>query len=957
VNQGRPAPHIGDPPKPIVFIYNGWVPEPLLQTKLFIPPLRLNLVPRPLLVERLSQGLAQNNKLTLVCAPAGFGKTTLISDWIQKHSKRDSLEGIEELSAASRDVVPLDIAWLSLDKEDNDPIRFLTYFTAALSQVIPGLDQEISVMLSSSQSAFVEPFISAIINHITAAGLSTSLVLILEDYHFIDSAAVHEGLIFLLEHLPPQMHLVITSRSDPPLLLSRLRARDQMMEIRARDLRFTYKEAAVFLGGTMGLDLSDEIVATLEQRTEGWIAGLQLAAMSLRQQDDPLSFVTTFAGDDRYVADYLMDEVIRQQPASIQDFLLGTSILDSLSAPLCDAVMEVENSRTTLKDLEAYNLFIVPLDNQRRWYRYHYLLADLLRQRLGETVPHSEVELLHQRASRWYEEEQLLVPAVEHALSAGDYQSAVRLIEQGAPRLFLDSRMNTLLKWWKELPQKIILTNPKLCLIYGWAWLSTSHPTESERCLQAIEQELGAKMAVLFDDLEKADQLDPAVMVALVEIAVIRGQLAILKGDIGEALELSRLALPYLDDPNQPFLHNAPEDLRTIVLFTMGLAYKLQGELSKASPALAEAMWLGHDRRNVHLVAVASGNLASVQAMQGHLHQAVHTCHHGLTMLQEMTGRLSPMSGRLHTELGAILYEQNDLEAAYQRLQEGISLAKPWGFMDALLPGYLGLARLRAAEADWVGALAALDELEELGRSHPGAVLPAVESHRARLWVAQGDIAAAGLWVEKSGLHIDAEFHYRQEDEYIILARVRMAQKRWDGATLLIDRLSEIMDSGERRGRLVELFVLKALALDAQDKPDEALEPLARALELAEPQRYVRIFVDEGESMARLLYQAVAHGIRPGYSKELLSAFQFSESAPFHESQHPDPRSGLIEPLSQRELEVLECLNSGLSNREIAQRLTIALTTVKTHTRNIYRKLDVSSRTQAVAKANALGIT
>jgi len=931
------------------------VPETLLQTKLNIPPLRLNLVPRPQLIERLNRGLAQNIKLTLVCAPAGFGKTTLISDWIQNN--RDSLVGDEDRSITSRSVHPVDIAWLSIDKEDNDPIRFLTYLTAALGQVIPDLVKKNQVMLSSSQAASVEPFISAIINDITAADLSSSLVLVLEDYHFIDSPAIHDGLRFLLEHLPPQMHLLMTSRSDPSLLLSRLRARDQMLEIRARDLRFTSQEAAEFLVGTMGLDLTDALVATLEQRTEGWIAGLQLAAISLQQQDDPLRFVTTFAGDDRYVADYLMDEVIRQQPASVQTFLLGTSILDSLSAHLCDAVLEVDNSRATLSELEAHNLFIVPLDNQRRWYRYHHLFADLLRQRLEEMVPRGEVELLHQRASRWYEEEQFLIPSVEHALSAKDYQGAIRLIEQGAQELFSDSRLNTLLRWWKELPKKTVLTKPKLCLIYSWVWLSKSNPNEAESCLQAIEQELGAKMDTLFTDREKADPLDSAAMVALVEIAVIRGQLAIIRGAIEESLELSRLALPYLEKADQPFLYNSPEDLLTVVLFTMGSAYKLQGELSKANSALTEAKRLGHEQGNVHLVAVASGSLASVQIMQGHLRQALHTCHHGLTVLQEMAGRLSPMSGRLHTEMGAILYEQNDLEVALQHLQEGISLAKPWGFVDALLPGYLGLARLRAAGADWKGAFAALDELEELSRGNPGAVIPAVDSNRARLWAEQGNIGAARDWAKKSGLHDGAEFQYLREEENIILARVLMAQKRWDDATILIDRLSEMTDSGERRGRLVELLILKALTLDAQDKQDEALEPIAQALTLAEPQGYVRIFIDAGEAMARLLYQAGTHGVKPGYTKELLNAFQFSDSAPFDVSERQEPDSRPIEPLSARELEVLVCLTEGLSNREIALRLVIALTTVKTHTRNIYRKLDVNSRTQAVSKAKELGIT
>ncbi|MGB3715367.1 MAG: LuxR C-terminal-related transcriptional regulator [Candidatus Promineifilaceae bacterium] len=932
------------------------MPETLLQTKLFIPQPRPNLVPRPRLIERLDQGLERNYKLSLVCAPAGFGKTTLITDWIQKSEKTGRRMADEEVSPSSLAFQPSNVAWLSLDKNDNDPVRFLTYFTVALNQANLDLGQEIQAMLTSSQATAVEPFISAIINEVTTADTPSSFVIVLEDYHFIDSTAIHDGLIFLLEHLPPQMHLVMTSRSDPPLLLSRLRARDQMVEIRARDLRFTSREAADFLSETMGLNLTAEVVATFEQRTEGWIAGLQLAAISLQQQDDPLSYVTAFAGDDRYVADYLMEEVFQQQTASVKTFLLSSSILDSLSAPLCDAILKESSSRTTLNELEASNLFIVPMDNQRRWYRYHFLFADLLRQRLEELAPPGELEALHQRASRWYEENDFLFAAVEHAFAAGDYQCVIRLIEQGEQEIFQGSRLNTLIGWWADLPREMIEARPKLCLIYSWAWLATGHSEEAEGCLQVIEQVLGAKMEALFAEGERAETLDPAVRVVLVEIAVIRGQLAIARGDIGESLRLSELVLPYLGEVDQPFLHNSPTDLGNIVFFNMGIAYKLLGNLSKAEPALIEAVRLGQERENAHLIAVAVGNLANVQVMQGRISQALLTCHQGLLMIQETAGRHSPMSARLHVELGVLYYERNDLEAAHRHLQEAISSAKPWGYWDALLPGHTELARLRVAQGDWSGAFAALDELAELGRGNPETVMPAVESFRARLWAAQGNVKSAGLWIETSGLHVDGELSYVREGESITSARVLMAQERWDEVEGLIDRLLVVTEDGDRWGRVIELLILQTLVLDAQDRPDEALDHLARALRLSEPQGYARIFVDEGESMARLLYRAAAHGITPGYTGELLAAFQDLETRIAVESDVREPNRGIIEPLSAREVEVLDCLTEGRSNREIAQRLTISLTTVKTHTRNIYRKLDVSSRTQAVAKGKALGI-
>jgi LuxR family maltose regulon positive regulatory protein len=932
------------------------VPETLLQTKLYIPQLRPNSVARPRLIERLDQGLERNYKLTLICAPAGFGKTTLITDWIQKSEKTGGWMEDEKLSPSSLSLHPSKVAWLSLDKNDNDPIRFLTYFNEALIRVNLGLGQEIQAILSSSQPAVVEPFIKAIINNITAADASTSLVLVLEDYHFIDSPAIHDGLDFLLDNLPTQMRLLITSRSDPPLMLSRLRARNQMIEIRARDLRFTSQEVVAFLSETMGLKLTAEMVTTFEQRTEGWIAGLQLAAISLQQHDDPIAFVTAFAGDDRYVADYLMEEVFQHQQTSVQTFLLGTSILDSLSAPLCDAVLEESNSRKTLNELEASNLFIVPLDNQRRWYRYHHLFADLLRQRLEELVPRKDTEVLHQRASRWYMENDFLIAAVEHALAAGDYPGVVRLIEEGAQELLTDGRMNTLLRWWKELPPKTVETRPKLCLIYSWAWLATGHPEEAESCLIAIERELGVTMDEFVVEGRRAKSVEPAVQGALEEIAVVRGQLALLSGDVVEALKLSRFVLPYLEEDDQPFLYNPPAKLRTVAYFNMGIAHKLGGELSRAEQSLTEAILLGQKQGNVHVVAAAFGQLANVQAVRGYLGQVLRTCQEGLTVILEMAGRGSPMTGRLQTELGVLLYERNELETALHHLQEGISVAKPWGYVDALLQGYTGLAQLRVAQGDWSGAFAALDELAMLGRSKPEIVMPTVESFRARLWTAQENVEAAGLWAETSGLHVDSELSYMREEETIILARVLMAQKIWDAADRLIDRLLKVTESGDRWGRVIELLILRALVFDAQDKSNVALEHLARALKLGEPQGYVRIFVDEGETMARLLYLAAARGISPGYTGELLTAFQDMEPSPIAESEVREPKSGFIEPLSVRELEVLDCLADGLSNREIAQRLTISLTTVKTHTRNIYRKLDVNSRTQAVAKGKAFGI-
>jgi LuxR family maltose regulon positive regulatory protein len=549
---------------------------------------------------------------------------------------------------------------------------------------------------------------------------------------------------------------------------------------------------------------------------------------------------------------------------------------------------------------------------------------------------------------------------VEHALAAGDYDDVIRQIEQGAGEIFQGSQLNTLLRWWAGLPRELVTSQPKLCMIYAWAWVATGHLGEAEGCLQAIEQALGIKMTELYAEGGEAKAMDPAIRAALVEVVVVRAELAIERGNIADALKLSHLVLPYLEDDEGPYLHNPPKASRTVVFFIMGMAHKLWGELGAADKALSEAAALGQERGNVHIVAVAYGHLASGQAIQGHLHQAVQTCRRGLQLVQEMAGRRSPMSGLLRAELGNLLCEQNDLEAALHHLQESIAVAKPWGFWDALVPGYTGLARLRVAQGDWGRAFAVLDELAALGQNNPQAVMPAVESLRAMLWAAQGKVDAARRWAQASGLG-DGELIYLRERETIILARVLMAQKKWDEAARLIDRLMDAAETGKRWGRVVELLILQTLALDAQEKQDEALTRLARALALAEPGGYVRIFVDQGEPMAELLQQAAARGISADYVGRLLEAFgdatkDEGRKTELFPSSSVLGHSSLVEPLSERELEVLRLLKTELSGPEIADELTIALSTLRTHTQNIYTKLNVNNRRAAVNRAEELGL-
>ncbi len=930
---------------------------PLLQTKLYIPHTRPELVSRPRLIKRLNAGLGQNQnfgrKLALISAPAGFGKTTLVSEWVQA------------MGAAT---TPLQVAWLSLDESDNDPARFLAYFIAALQTIQANIGQGVLSALQSLQPPPTDVVLATLINEIAA--IPDRVVLVLDDYHIIEAKPVHDALTFLLRRLPPQLHLIIATRDDPQLPLARLRARGQLTELRATDLRFTSSEAAEFLNQAMGLDLSAEDIAALEARTEGWIAGLQLAAISMQGRKHASNLIKSFTGSHRFILDYLVEEVLEQQPESVQTFLLQTAILDRLTGSLCDAVCSVgtasssygtaltgqDNGQATLEMLERANLFIVPLDEERRWYRYHHLFADLLRQRLKKSTPSKEIKSLHRRASQWYEENDFLIEAVEHRLAAEDYEDMIRLIGEGAGELFARSQMSFLQRWWAELPQELVVSQLELCMTYAWTWVATGHLEEAERCLQAVEQALGTEMTELYAEGEEAKAMDPAIRGALVEIATVRSQLAIGGGDSVGALKLARLALLHLEDDEGPYLHNPPMDSRTIMFFIIGLAHKSRGELGIADKAFTEAGVLAQERDNVHIVAGTFGHQAGVQTIQGHLRQAVQTCQRGLQLVQEMVREHSPISGLMQVELGSLLYEQNNLEAALHHLQEGIAVAKPWSLWDTLVPGYTGLARVRAAQGDWDGAFAALNELAALGKDNLQAVMPTVESFRALLSAAQGRVDEARRWAQITGLDVDSESDFLREGELVIMARVLIAQKQWNEAARLIDRLLGDTEPGKRWGRVIELLILRALVLDAQEKQDEALEPLARALALAEPEGYVRIFVDEGLPMARLLYEALSRGIAPDYVHRLLAAFPAAEPEQAAPSKKQAPKSELVEPLSERELQVLQLLAQGLTNPEIASQLFLALNTIKAHARSIYGKLGVNNRTQAAARARALGI-
>src|SRR5437588_1521367 len=565
------------------------MPTPILATKLYIPRLRPNVVSRPRLIERLHEGLHRN--LTLIAAPAGFGKTTLVSEW---------------LAGGARPT-----AWLSLDEGENDPARFLTYLVAALRTIAPTLGEGVLGALQSPQPPPPEAMLTALLNDLTT--ISDHLVLVLDDYHVLDAKAVDHALTFLLEHLPPQMHLVIATREDPPLPLARLRARGHLTEVRAADLRFTPSEAAAFLNQVMGLDLSAEDIAALERRTEGWIAGLQLAAISLQGREDVPGFIRAFTGSHHFVLDYLLEEVLGQQDARLQTFLLHTSILHRMSGPLCDAVLldPSASGQATLEHLERANLFLVPLDNERRWYRYHHLFADLLRQRLHQSFvsspgdAESQVNELHRRASVWYEDHGLEIEAFHHAVAANDVEHATRLVEGKGMPLQFRGAVTPVLHWLESLPKTVLDARPSLWVMYASALSMTGQLTGVEPKLQAAEAAL--------QGAEPDDQTRNLVG----HIAAIRPLLAAAQNQVETIIAQSRRALEYLHPDNLA--------VRTATIWKLGIAYQLQGQRAAASQAYAEAIAVSEASGNLIIHISAAVGLGNVQESENLLYVAVQT--------------------------------------------------------------------------------------------------------------------------------------------------------------------------------------------------------------------------------------------------------------------------------------------------------------------------------------------
>ena len=900
---------------------------PLLTTKLHIPPVRPELVVRPRLIERLNAGLVSRRNLTLVSAPAGYGKTTLVNVWLRSTGRP--------------------FAWISLDEGDNDLIRFLSYLVAAFRRVDDGIGQAAQHLLEAPQLPPVEPLLTELINDIVTQSLSFTLVL--DDYHTIMELAVHEAVRFLLERQPPQMHLVIVSRQDPPLPLSRLRGRGQVTEIRQSDLCFTLEEATTFLNQSMGLNLKTSEVAALDAHTEGWIAGLQMAAFALQSRmadggtDSVSRFIDSFSGRHHFILDYLTDEVLRHQPEPIYRFLLRTSILERMCGSLCDALTgqaaedksALTSSQQILEHLQHANLFVVPLDEERRWYRYHRLFAELLRARLQE-VESGQVPRLHLRAAQWYDQNALLAEAVHHALAIPDFDLAADVIERAILKATAWPSINvaTFLEWLRVLPDDVVLPRPRLRLFASRVFYLSGQREETERILQELS-----------DSLQDAPSIPDAENI-LGPVIVDRASYAAVRGDVRQAIEFAHQAMTYWPE------NNVMMQMR--VSSILGLAHFRAGNMPEAGRAFSQAIAAAM-AANLGFVAVPLVcNLAEVQIVQGELRQAFQTCQQALEMAI-VDGTRTSVAGFAGLELSKILYEQNDLPAAERYASEGLDLLIQSGTTDSFGIGHALLARVRQALGDDAGALAAIQRAVQITQGFDIArVATLIGAYQARIWLAQDKRDLAARWARDYGQLGETE--YLREFEDLTLARVLLAQDKPSAALTLLDALLPPAEAAGRMGTVIEISALRALALRALGDMDEALGALERALQLAEPEGYARVFIDEGEPMAELLRYGAARTIAPEYVRRLLQAFGIREYGNMGE-ERPSPHTPtLIEPLTDREMQVLQLLADRLSNSEIAQRLFISLPTVKSHTRNIYGKIGVHNRKEAVVRARALGI-
>lgn len=890
--------------------------DSLIRTKLHQPMPRPGLVARPRLQEQLALGL--RGLLTLVAAPAGFGKTTLLATCLAGYG--------------------MPVAWLSLDKNDNQPGRFLGYLVAALQEADPLIGVEAAHLLAGSPQPHHEALLASLVNDLERAGQEFALAL--DDYQFISSQAVHEHVAFLLDHAPPNFHLVIASRSDPPLQLARLRARDQLVELRAADLRFSRPEVEQFLNDSMGLDLETGSVAALAERTEGWIAGLQMAGLSIRAREDVHGFIAGFSGTNRYIMDYLLEEVLANQTPEIQQFLLHTSILERLTAPLCDALLLAGEapassrlrSAAALEHLERTNLFLLPLDDARSWYRYHHLFADLLRARLQEADP-GLAPRLHLQAADWLEQQRYVGEAIHHLLAAGAVEQAAELIEREGPAR-LAAGDPALLQMADNLPQAMILTRPKIGLYQAWLLIIQGRIAQALPLLHDLAGVLAGR-----DPASGQGWLGTVVALALAFLAPAR-----------EAAELAPL-LAY------ELLEMIPEDelvLRNAADILYGMTLGRRGELERAVEVSLRCIAREQDSQGAPVMPTLAPFLSRIYLMQGRLQAAAALCRAYLDPLSGRESRFIYTTGSMMIDLGEVLYEWNCLDEARQYIQDGLQANQLWCNIMTDGFGLAALARVQQALGDYAVAQQTVERFEArlLVHAQPREFDEDLRTLQARQQLAGGDLAGAARWADQIQFNPDFELH--REHYRLTLARVRLAQGRYAEVESLLSGTTPPPGAGSRIARQLETDLLLAAAAAGQGRLPEAQGLLEACLAQGETEGYIRVFLDAGEVTRELLaaYLRSGHSAHRQYAQKILEAFALADPAGRDRLQP----AGLPDPLSGRELEVLHLIAAGSTNQEIARQLVVAPGTVKAHTSSIYRKLDVANRTEAVARARQLGL-
>jgi LuxR family maltose regulon positive regulatory protein len=906
--------------------------DALLATKLRVPRRRPDVLGRPRLLERVEEASAL--ELLLVSAPAGSGKSTLLAEWARGTDRP--------------------VSWVSLDPDDNDPVRLWRYVLAAVERVRPGLAGRVLPLLDGPGQPAPTALVTALVNELTADPVE--LVVILDDYHVIESRAIHESLAFLLERLPPGMHVMVAGRGDPPLPLARMRARGQMAEVRAEDLRFTLDEAVALLREVWGLDLPPESVAALEDRTEGWATGLHLAALTLRGGSDPAGLIQGFSGGHRYVLDYLTGEVLERQPDHARRFLLDTSVLERLSGPLCDAVTGRSDGQRMLEELERANLFLVALDEERRWYRYHRLFGDLLRVRLRAEDP-GRLPRLHRGAAAWFEEHELIDDAMRHAVAAGEPRWAAGLVERRVEELLARGEGETLRRWLSALPDEVVGARPRLRLAQALAAFNAGRLEAVEPLLEDVERGLAAGAGRRHPhEAPTPGGRESALANIPATLALLRASLASARGDAEGAIRLVEEARTQLAEGERgPLL---------AIRWNLAFAHWTQGRLAEAERAFADIVAEGRATGPPHLALSAGAALADVQRAEGRLGAALRTYREGLELASQPGRPPVPSAGTAHIGIAEVLYQRNQLDDALRHVDEGIALCRQLTSTRPLAEGLATLAWIRQAMRDPPGAVAAMEEaLRAFSSRDVVSLSNPVPAEKARLLLAHGEVAEAAGWIEDWGLTERDEPTYPREREYLVLARMLLAREAPARAVDLLRRLGALAGTQGRTASVIEVRALQALGLHAAGDRAGALTTLLEALGLAWPEGYVRVFADEGPAMASLLAWVIGAGRRERptgadqipmeYLGRLLRAIQPPATGAEPDAGAP---AALVEALTNRELEILRLLAAGKRNQEIADELVVTLHTVKKHVTHTFGKLGAANRTQAVARARQLGL-